>query len=59
METLPGAIVRRTAIDIAGDQTALSVNGFGRNPATGVYEGDQAWLGWSTTSNAESQITRE
>ena len=59
LEKLPGNLTRRTAIDNAGDQTALTVNGQGVDPDTGNLIADQPWLGWTTTSNAQSQVVNE
>ena len=59
LEKLPGNLIRRTEFDVTGDQTSLTVNGRGTDPTTGNPADDQPWLGWSTTSNTQSQITTE
>lgn len=59
LEKLPGNLIRRTGIDIAGDRTNLTVNGQGTDPNTGALVADQPWIGWSSASNALSQIVSE
>ena len=59
LEKLPGNLIRRTSIDVAGEQTNLDINGQGINPDTGTSDPDQPWLGWATLSNAKSQIVGE
>ena len=59
MERLPGNLIRRTSVDVAGEQTGLAVNGQAVDPNTGVVAADQPWLGWSTTSNAQGQTVAE
>lgn len=59
LEGLPGNLIRRTSIDVAGDQINLTVNGQGTNPDTGISDPDQPWLGWATLRNAKSQVVEE
>lgn len=59
LEKLPGELIRRTNIDIAGHPTEVAVSGQGLDPVTNTLVADQPWFGWSTRSNVAGRAVHE
>lgn len=59
VEKLPGGVWRRHSYDPAGQLVSLSYSGDAINPDTGQVVADQAWFGWSQTSDAAGRTVHQ